>query len=277
MTIYAVGDLQGCIEPLWRLLDRVEFNVDCDRLWLVGDLINRGPDNLKTLNWVYERRDNIIAVLGNHDLHLLAAATGARKPGKSDNFHDILEAQNSDTLLDWLRHRPLAHQEHGHVMTHAGIPPIWSVTQTMALAAEVESVLRSSNPKRFFDRMYGNEPIRWSPTLKGMVRLRAITNYLTRMRYCTENGALDLTSKGPEPDFETLEGQPLLPWFAHINADLEDHRVIFGHWASLNGATNNANFVGLDTGCVWDGAMTLYRLDDAKRFSCPCSAGRPAA
>ena len=200
MAIYAVGDIQGCLQPLKRLLKQVDFDPAEDTLWSVGDAVNRGPKCLKTLRFLYKMRDNLVMVLGNHDLHLLAVAYGARAPSRSDTFDKILEAPDRDELLDWLRHRPLIHHEYGHTLVHAGIPPQWSLAEAIARAHEVEDVLRSEDCVEFLTHMYGNEPAVWSDELEGMERLRVITNYLTRMRYCTKTGVLELQSKGPEPD-----------------------------------------------------------------------------
>jgi bis(5'-nucleosyl)-tetraphosphatase (symmetrical) len=270
MATYVVGDIQGCFDQFQCLLEMVKFNPDKDVIWSVGDLINRGPSNLATLRWFHERRDNVVVVLGNHDLHLMAVSAGARKMSKSDNFDDILDAPDRETLIGWLHHQPLIHHEHGATLVHAGIPPMWSVSEAVERAAEVESVLRGPDCIRFFNAMYGNDPIIWSDELTGMTRLRVITNYLTRMRYCTKKGKLDLVSKGPTPTANTLKGKKVAPWFSHQSKRTKDDVVLFGHWASLDGVTDSPNVIALDTGCVWGNKMTLMALESRTFYRCDC-------
>lgn len=270
MTTYVVGDIQGCFKPFKCLLKDVNFDLERDVVWSVGDLINRGPNNLKTLRWFYKHRDSVVVVLGNHDLHLLAVAAGARKMSRSDNFGDILDAPDRDTLLSWLRQQPLAHHEHGVTMVHAGIPPIWTVKETLSYAREVETALQGPNSFEFFHSMYGNEPIAWSDDLTGVTRLRVITNYLTRMRYCTKKGKLDLVNKGPNPKTDVLKGKKVAPWFAHKHRLTAEDTIIFGHWASLEGVTNKPKAIALDTGCVWGNKMTLLDLDTRTFHRCQC-------
>lgn len=272
MSTYIVGDIQGCFEPFQHLLEQVKFNPDKDRLWSVGDLINRGPDNLATLRWCFAHRDSVTMVLGNHDLHLMAVSAGARKPSRKDNFHDILEAPDREQLIEWLHFQPLVHHEDGVTMVHAGIPPIWTVEDTLERAREVETMLQSARCDDFFREMYGNEPFVWDNSLTGMTRLRVITNYLTRMRYCTRKGKLDLISKGPQPLPDALAGKKVAPWFSHPNRLTKGQKVVFGHWASLEGMTDDPSIIGLDTGCVWGRAMTLYELETGRRISCDCVA-----
>lgn len=272
MSTYVVGDIQGCFEPFQHLLAKVRFNPDKDRLWSTGDLVNRGPQNLETLRWLYTHRDNVTLVLGNHDLHLMAVSAGAREPSSKDNIHDILEAPDREPLIEWLHHQPLVHHDNGVTLVHAGIPPMWSLEETLAHAAEVETILQSEQAITFFQAMYGNNPSIWNDDLSGMTRLRVITNYLTRMRYCTLDGELDLISKGPEPIPDILGTQKVAPWFSHANRLTKDDTIIFGHWASLEGDTNDPNVIGLDTGCVWGRTLTFYELETGRRFSCDCSA-----
>lgn len=275
MATYAVGDIQGCLQPLKHLLKQVQFNPDRDTLWSVGDIVNRGPKCLKTLRFLYDMRDNLVMVLGNHDLHLLAVAAGVRAPSVSDTFSKILAAPDRDKLLNWLTHRPLLHYEHGHTMVHAGIPPQWSIEDAMRYAWEVEAVLQSPDCIKFLKAMYGNEPAVWSDDLAGMERLRVITNYLTRMRYCTKKGVLDLVSKGPLPNPRPEgDSKKVSPWFSHRKRKSAGNKIIFGHWASIEGITDSANTIGLDTGCVWGGAMTLYNIDTGERRRCQCKNGR---
>ena len=277
MSTYVVGDIQGCLQPLKCLLKRVNFNPDRDVLWSVGDIVNRGPKCLKTLRWFYERRDNVVMVLGNHDLHLLAVAAGARKLARSDTIEPILHAKDRDKLLGWLHHRPLIHQEHGYTLVHAGIPPQWTVIEAASYAWEVEQVLRGPQCTEFLREMYGNEPAVWSDDLTGMTRLRVITNYLTRMRYCTKKGKLDLISKGPSPDPAALKAagiNTVSAWFSHPERKSAGNKILFGHWASLEGHTDDPNVIGLDTGCVWGGSLSLYELETGRWTRCQCTDGK---
>ncbi len=271
MATYAVGDIQGCLQPLKTLLRAVDFNPSRDVLWSVGDIINRGPRCLKTLRFLYEMRDSLVLVLGNHDLHLLAVAAGVRKPSRSDTLEKILAAPDREQLLGWLVQRPLIHREYGHTLVHAGIPPQWSIPYAIGRAREVENVLQSSDCTAFLKAMYGNEPNIWFEELTGMTRLRVITNYLTRMRYCTANGALDLMSKGPRPDPDAGD---VAPWFSHPNRAAADENILFGHWASLEGCTDIPHVIGLDSGCVWGGALSLYCLETGEMIRCRCKDGR---
>lgn len=271
MSTYVVGDIQGCLQPLQCLLKKVRFKPGRDVLWSVGDVINRGPKCLKTLRFLYRMRDSLVMVLGNHDLHLLAVAAGVRPPHRSDTLDKILKAPDREELLNWLIHRPLIHHEHDHTMVHAGIPPQWSIKKALKLAGEVETVLRSPDCVAFFSQMYGNEPDVWSDELSGMQRLRVITNYLTRMRYCTRDGVLDLESKGPSPN---LGKQKVSAWFSHPGRKAANDRILFGHWASIEGHTDSPNAIGLDTGCVWGGTMSFYELETGRRTLCQCHEGR---
>ncbi len=272
MSTYAVGDLQGCLEPLKCLLEAVKFKRGRDVLWSVGDIVNRGPESLETLRYLYRMRDSLVVVLGNHDLHLLAVAAGVRKASRSDTLDEILSAPDREELLNWLLHQPLLHREHGYTMVHAGIPPQWSVKKAGRYAREVEDVLQSKDCVTFLRAMYGNEPAVWSDDLRGMERLRVITNYLTRMRYCTREGWLDLESKGPEPP---ANGKRVSAWFSHAGRLTADDRIIFGHWAALEGRTDTANAIGLDTGCVWGGSLSLFELETGGRTHCDCRDGLP--
>jgi len=269
MSTYVVGDIQGCLKPLKCLLKEVNFQPDKDALWSVGDIVNRGPKCLKTLRFLYKMRDNLVVVLGNHDLHLLAVAAGVREPSRSDTLDKILKAPDRDELLAWLIRQPLLHQQHGYTLVHAGIPPQWTVDQAASYAAEVESTLRSPDCLEFFKQMYGNEPTLWSDQLQGMERLRVITNYLTRMRYCTKDGVLDLDSKGPQPN-PNLGDKKVSAWFSHPKRKSVHDRILFGHWASIEGQTDSPNAIGLDTGCVWGGALSLYELETGQWTRCDC-------
>lgn len=272
MSTWAVGDVQGCLAPLFKLLDQIDFDWDRDWLWSTGDIINRGPQCADTLRFFYEHRARIRMVLGNHDLHLLAIASGARKPGRSDTLSEILDAPDRDEMLTWLQQQPLLHREHGYTLVHAGIAPQWTVDEASARAREVEIVLRGGEAGEFFSAMYGNAPDTWDDDLRGMARLRLITNYFTRMRYCTAQGRLDLSSKGPisAPGGAAATDASLKPWFFHEQRKSVGDRVIFGHWAAIQGVTGDPAAIALDTGCVWGNAMTLFCLETGERVSVPC-------
>jgi bis(5'-nucleosyl)-tetraphosphatase (symmetrical) len=265
VATYAIGDIQGCLDPLQRLLKKCNFDIDRDRLWIAGDLVNRGPDSLLTLRFLYSLREHIDIVLGNHDLHLLAVAAGFKKPTRSDTLDAILAAPDCNELLNWLRVQPLVHHDAAlsFTMVHAGIPPQWSIHQALGYAHEVESILRGDNANDFLKVMYGNEPSSWSDDLDGMDRIRLITNYFTRMRFCTSTGELELTTKSGVSDTP----EHLYPWFALNNRVAKRDNIIFGHWAALGGKTHQKNIFGLDTGCVWGGELTAMRLEDMQLYS----------
>ena len=258
MTRYAIGDVQGCAQELDALLARLRFSADRDRLWFVGDLVNRGPASLATLRRVRALGDNAVVVLGNHDLHLLAAALGGERRRRSDTFDDVLAAPDRDALLEWLLHQPLAYREGGDLMVHAGVVPQWSAAQTCALAAEVAAAL-GRDPRALFAHMYGDGPERWDEGLTGWPRLRFIINVLTRLRVCTADGCVDLALKGAPPPASSR----LKAWFAHPQRATREVRVIFGHWSAL-GFVRRDGVVGLDSGCVWGGTLTAVDLDDER-------------
>lgn len=270
MPTYAVGDLQGCLKPLQCLLERVAFDPARDRLWLVGDLVNRGPASLETLRFLYGMRDALVCVLGNHDLHLLAASRNIERLKRGDTLREILEAPDRDELLDWLRQQKLLHYDERRdtALVHAGIPPQWHIGKALRRAAEVENALRDDALyPMFLDGMYGNEPARWDKELQGIARLRVITNYFTRMRFCKADGTLDLKSK------EGLDTAPAgyLPWFSHKHRKTRDQKIIFGHWAALEGHCDEPDVFALDSGCVWGGSMTLMNIDSGEYHRCDCS------
>jgi bis(5'-nucleosyl)-tetraphosphatase (symmetrical) len=265
MAIYAIGDIQGCYAELQQLLDQIRFDPTHDTLWFVGDLVNRGPDSLQVLRLVKSFGDRAITVLGNHDLHLLAVATGVAELHRSDTLNELLNAPDRDDLLAWLRQQPLLHAEDGYVLVHAGLLPQWSVKQAIGLAREVEQVLRSDNYAAFFEHMYGNSPRGWNNDLGGYKRLRVITNALTRMRICTPQGEMDFKFKG---EVEKIPAG-YMPWFDLPKRKNQDATVIFGHWSAL-GLKLTPNIIALDTGCLWGGPMTAIRLDDRKIFQVAC-------
>ncbi len=276
MATFAVGDIQGCFPEFSALLEKIHFDDGRDVLWSVGDIINRGSDNIATLRWFYNHKDQVKVVLGNHDLHLLATWHGAALPSESDNFQDVLAAPDADKLLAWLQEQPLIWQETigqtRFTMTHAGVPPIWDMTTARTLADEVHQALVSDRARILFETLYGNEPARWSPHLCGWARLRLITNYLTRMRFCTASGALDLKSKERLPKKADFQGEPLQPWFQHPMKLETNDILIFGHWAALQGQTNNPQTLALDTGCVWGNELTAINLETLHRVSVPARA-----
>lgn len=261
MAVYAVGDVQGCVAPLERMLESVDFAPARDSLWLSGDMVNRGPHSLETLRLVRSLGESAVCVLGNHDLNLLAVSTGARKMRAADTMQNILSAPDRDELLDWLRRRPLAHFDSRlkTLMVHAGIYPGWRRKQVAHLAAEVESLLRGAEWKNFLRRMYGRHPARWQSVKHKWERARFITNALTRMRFCTRRGGLNFTAKGAPGS----QPPALLPWFAHPHMQCKNWRIVFGHWSSL-GFMRHENYLSLDSGCVWGRALTAVCLDGAQ-------------
>ncbi len=271
MATYAVGDVQGCYDELRAALDQVAFDPVEDRLWFVGDLVNRGPKSLEVLRFVRGLGENAISVLGNHDLHLLALAAGRKLPGEKDTFGEVMAAPDHDELIDWLRHRPLMHYDPilEFALLHAGLPPQWTTTQALLRAREVEQVLRSDDHVAFFAEMYGNKPKRWSDDLQGMDRLRFITNCFTRLRFVAPDGRLLLKEKGPPG---SVREPGALPWFDHPQRASRGTRIVFGHWSTLGYAARN-NVWAIDTGCLWGGALTLLRLDapepEPHHLDCP--------
>jgi len=270
VATYAIGDIQGCLAPLQCLLDKIAFDPARDKLWLAGDLINRGPDTLATLRFLYGMRDSLCVVLGNHDLHFLAVAAGVRQPGQYDTLNELLAAPDCAELVHWLCQQRLLYHDAtlGFTMVHAGIPPQWDLVQAQAYAREVEAVLQSQYAQDFFTNMYGNSPKRWKNKLIGYDRLRMITNYFTRMRFCTAEGELELQTK--ESAAAAPEGYA--PWFSFPERKTVNQKILFGHWAALEGKTSAPNVYALDTGCVWGGELTALRLDDLTYFSCQCLA-----
>lgn len=264
MSWYVVGDIQGCLDPLRRLLDLARFDPGRDRLLAVGDLVNRGPASLETLRWLHELGPAFDTVLGNHDLHLLAVAAGVRAPNAKDTLQPLLEAPDRDQLMDWLRRRPLLLEAQGYTLVHAGIPPQWSLEDARAHAREVEAVLRQ-HPERLLNVLYGDQPD-WRPDLPGPDRWRAIINAFTRMRFCDGSGALDLRTKsGP-----AFPPPGMRPWYAHPGRRTAGVPLVFGHWAALEGADCGPNLFPLDTGCVWGRCLRLLNLETGRYLHHPC-------
>ena len=265
MATYAVGDIQGCCTEFRQLLERIRFDPVADKLWLVGDLVNRGPDSLGVLRLVKSLGKSAITVLGNHDLHALAVAESAVEQHRSDTLHEILSAPDRDELLTWLRSQRLMHVEENWVLVHAGLLPSWTVAQAQRLAHEIEAALRGKHYHDFFVRMYGNRPNHWQDDLTGHKRLRVITNALTRMRICTAEGEMEFKFKGEEKDIP--EGYQA--WFNVPGRASADATIIFGHWSAL-GLRMDQHIIALDTGCLWGGPLSAIRLEDRQLFQVTC-------
>jgi bis(5'-nucleosyl)-tetraphosphatase (symmetrical) len=269
MANYAIGDLQGCLHPLEKLLVQIQFDAAKDILWFTGDLVNRGAQSLQALRFVKNLGAQHRIVLGNHDLHLLAMSHNAHPGWEDDTLADIFNAPDKDILLAWLQQQPLIQHDDrlGYTMVHASLASNWDLKMALALAQEVQTVLQSEKAASFFQHMYGNLPTQWDENLRDWERLRCITNYFTRARFCYADGRLELENKGGVDS----HADNLMPWFQvpkRINTDL---KIIFGHWAALAGVTNTPNTFALDTGCVWGYCLTAMRLEDQQRFSVPCA------
>ena len=265
MSTYAIGDIQGCCTEFRQLLERIRFDPSTDRLWMVGDLVNRGPDSLGVLRLVKSLGNAAITVLGNHDLHLLAVAEGAAELHRSDTLDEVLAAPDRDELLAWLRRQRLLYVENNFVLVHAGLLPGWTVAQAQQLAHEVEAALRGKRYHEFFTHMYGNRPDHWEDDLTGHKRMRVITNAFTRMRICTAQGKMEFKFKGEVQDVP----DGYTPWFDLPNRASADATVIFGHWSAL-GLKVTPRVIALDTGCLWGGALSAIRLEDRELFQIPC-------
>ena len=265
MATYAIGDIQGCFDALQALLLECGFNASRDRLWFVGDLVNRGAQSLETLRFVKSQGEQAITVLGNHDLHLIMVAAGFGRKHQQDTLDAILQAPEREELLTWLRHQPLLHHEDEYVMVHAGLLPRWSITQARDLAAEVAESLQGPNYRDLLANLYGGEPSYWDNALRGWNRLRAIVNAMTRMRFCTADGVMEFHAKGG------IETAPpgYMPWFAVPGRVSADHTIIVGHWSAL-GFRQEEKLLGLDSGCLWGGTLTAVRLEDRRVFQYQC-------
>ena len=267
MPTYAIGDVQGCSHELLSLVDMIGFDPACDRLWFVGDLVNRGPDSAGVLRFVRSLGDSAVTVLGNHDLHLLMVSEGMEKLHKSDTVQDVLDAPDREELIDWLRYRPLLHVENGTVLVHAGLLPSWNIEKASILAREVESALRGENRLELMANMYGSKPACWEDRLEGHARLRVIINAMTRMRFCTVEGKMEFAHKGGLD--KTPEGYR--PWFEAPDPAWAGAMIVFGHWSAL-GLLMRESLMALDTGCLWGGALTAVRLEDRQVFQVSCRA-----
>ena len=268
MATYAIGDLQGCYDPLLRLLDYLDFSPERDRLWFVGDLVNRGPQSLEVLRFVKELGPAANIVLGNHDLHLVMQAAGFGKANKEDTLNAILVAPDRDELLGWLRAQPLFHVEGDWAMVHAGLLPAWDVAQAQALSAEVTAALTAPDYLDFLANMWGSEPDAWRDGLAGWDRLRVVVNAMTRMRFVAPDGRMEFRAPGAKGPPERGPAG-CLPWFDAPGRRSADHAIVCGHWSAL-GFRQTATLLALDSGCLWGGSLTAVRLEDRRVFQMPC-------
>jgi bis(5'-nucleosyl)-tetraphosphatase (symmetrical) len=261
MATYAIGDVQGCYDELRQLLDKMGFQKRYDRLWFVGDLVNRGPKSLQVLRFVSELGERAVVVLGNHDLHLVTQHEGFERPRRDDTFEDVLGAPDRKELVDWLRTRPMMHVEGGYAMVHAGLLPQWSIEKALQLADEVETALRGQDYGKFLENMYGSEPDEWRDSLSGWDRLRVIVNAMTRLRFCTPEGKMEFRAKGKTPP---------AGYAAWYDLRKEEETIVCGHWSAL-GLKITQKLAALDTGCVWGGRLSALRLEDRALYQVPCA------
>ena len=265
MATYAIGDVQGCYDELRALLDALDFDPACDRLWFVGDLVNRGPHSLEVLRFVKSLGERAVTVLGNHDLHLVMQAEGCGRHNKEDTLEAVLNAPDREELLAWLRRQPLFHAEGDFAMVHAGLLPQWTAAAAAALSEEVRAALMAENYRDFLAHMWGSTPAGWCDDLTGWERLRVIVNAMTRMRFCTPQGIMEFHSK--EPPQHAPAG--FAPWFEISDRASANHTLICGHWSAL-GLKREPKLLALDTGCLWGGSLTAVRLEDRRVFQRPC-------
>ena len=278
MALYLIGDVQGCDEPLGRLLDTIGFSPSRDTLYLLGDLVNRGPDSAGVLRRLMALQGAAKCLLGNHDMHLLACAHGVRQPHGGDTIQDVLNAPEREAMLFWLRQLPLAMLEtfggQPHLLVHAGVLPQWSAAETLALAGEIEAVLRGPAYGDFLHQMYGNEPRQWQAELHGAARMRCVLNALTRIRFCTPGGEMEFEAKGLRAQ-DAPAG--FVPWFEAPQRQTANVTVAFGHWSTL-GWLNRSDLLSLDSGCVWGGSLSALQVDggSGSLVQVPCDAGKAA-
>ncbi|HKW38996.1 MAG TPA: symmetrical bis(5'-nucleosyl)-tetraphosphatase [Burkholderiales bacterium] len=267
LATYAIGDVQGCFRELRALLELSGFDRARDRLWFVGDLVNRGPESLATLRFVRDLGDGAVVVLGNHDLHLLALAEGRVKRRKDDSLEEVLAAPDRRELLDWLRARPMIHADANTVLVHAGLLPQWDIAAALRLAHEVEAELRGPGFSKFLETLYGSRPDRWDDGLQGPDRSRVIVNAMTRLRFCTREGVMEFETKG-----ETAQApKGYLPWFDVPGRKSAGSTIVCGHWSAL-GLRLAPELIALDSGCVWGGQLSAIRLEDRRVYQVPCAA-----
>ena len=264
MALYAIGDIQGCHAEFCQLLDLIAFTPGSDRLWLVGDLVNRGPESLAVVREVMRLGDSAVTVLGNHDFHLLTVAAGHRKPHRDDTLDAVLEAPDRDALIAWLSARPLVVIEGERLLVHAGLLPQWTPATALMLSHEVQRMMASASAREFLGVLYGDEPRRWSDELTGYDRLRVAVNACTRLRFCTADGMMEFREKrGPE-----FTPAGFAPWFAQPDRLSARMTVVCGHWSTLE-LVLAPNVLMLDSGCLWGGTLTGIRLDDRRVFQVP--------
>lgn len=267
MANYAIGDIQGCYHEFMELLSKLNYNPKKDSLWIAGDMVNRGPDSLETLKFIFENRKNIRCVLGNHDLHLMAIYFGIREPRLSDTLNKILKHKQRHDWIEWLSTLPLIQYDSStdFCMIHAGLAPQWTLKQAIKYSKEVENAIQGKKAETFFKNMYGNSPTNWKNELTDYRRLRCITNYFTRVRAVKLNGSMDFNYKG---SIDSLPSN-YLAWFKHPHRKTKSHKIIFGHWAALEGYVDNKKLFGIDTGCVWGRYLTALNMDTLElTFSC---------
>lgn len=265
-NIWVVGDVHGCCSSLNNIINHAEISENQNyKLWFAGDLVNRGPNSLNTINTIINLSDRCVCVLGNHDIHLLSIAAGICEPSKKDSFHDILNSKDFKHIIDWLRFRPMAHFQYNHLLVHAGVIPQWDINKILSLSAEIEELLRSANWQKALKKMYGDKPNYWNEKYKGSDRIRIITNALTRIRLCTKDGHMDFSNKSGKGDHPNW----LMPWFKIPNRQTSNITIIFGHWSNL-GLLITPNIICLDTGCAWGGKLTAMRLSDRKLIQINC-------
>ncbi len=270
MATYAIGDIQGCYKQFCQLLDKLQFNPKQDKLWLTGDLVNRGPDSLEVLRFVYKIRDSVITVLGNHDLHLLAMYYGNTKHSQKSTLQAILQANDKDQLINWLRHQPLLHYDKtlNYVLIHAGLPAQWNLSTAQNCAQELQTLLQGKKHKEFLrDHLYGNQPDLWSEQLKDWDRFRFISNCFTRLRYCNAEGRLLLKHKDSP---QNTQDNDVYPWFLAPKREKIKAKIIFGHWSTLGYYTNH-QVISLDSGCLWGKQLTAQCLETGQvtQLDCP--------
>ena len=265
MSTYAIGDIQGCFLTLQGLLEQIGFDPAQDRLWLLGDLVNRGPRSLEVLRWASSHGDRVQAVLGNHDIHLLSRVAGISTPKTRDTLEAVLKASDRDVLLHWLRTRPLFHHEGANAMVHGGLAPDWDLEKAADLAGEASAALQGKDFEATLKAMQGERPKRWKEDLEGPERYAAILHIFTRIRMCREDGRFDFEFKGA-PEQAPAD---TFPWFEAPKRRKDEARILFGHWAAL-GLRLGKTWAGLDSGCVWGRSLSALRLEDAKIFQEPC-------
>jgi len=261
MAVYVIGDVQGCFDELQELIAYIAFNPKKDQLWFAGDLVNRGPKSLETLRWIKSLGSSAVTVLGNHDLHLLAAHAGVKETNSKSSLYPTLQAEDIDTLIKWLKKQPLIryNKRLKFAMVHAGLAPQWSIKDAMNFSKEIESVLQSKKYKDFLHNMYGNQPDHWDGRLKGWNRLRTITNFMTRVRYCNNKGVMSFSDNGP-PGTQSAN---MKPWYEIPSRNSQDTTITFGHWSTL-GHIHDHNIISTDTGCLWGGSLTAVKIEKDK-------------